>query len=68
MLALAALFLLSACILPVTAAEHTVAPSGAEFLSIQDAVDWASGGDTIVVESGTYSETIILNKKIILEG
>jgi len=67
-LTLAALFLLSACIMPVTAAEHTVAPSGAEFLSIQDAIDWASGGDTIVVESGTYSETIILNKKIILEG
>jgi parallel beta-helix repeat protein len=59
---------MSACVLPVTAAEHTVAPSGAEFLSIQDAVDWASGGDTIVVESGTYFGTVLLNKKIILTG
>ena len=59
---------MSVCALPVTAAEHTVAPSGAEFVSIQDAVDWASSGDTIFVESGTYYETIILNKKIILRG
>ena len=58
---LAVLFLMSACVLPVTAADHTVAPSGAEFLSIQDAVDWASSGDTIVVESGTYFGTILLN-------
>jgi parallel beta-helix repeat protein len=68
MLTLAVLFLLSVSVLTVAAAEHTVAPSGAEFFSIQDAVDWASGGDTIFVESGTYSETLILDKKIILMG
>lgn len=56
------------CTLPVTAAEHTVAMTGAEFVSVQDAVDWATTGDTILVESGTYNETIILNKKIILVG
>jgi len=67
-LTFAVLFLLSACVLPVAAAEHTVAPSGTEFFSIQDAVDWASPGDTIFVESGTYFETVILDKKIILEG
>jgi parallel beta-helix repeat protein len=67
-LTLAVLFLLSVSVLPVTAGEHTVAPSGAEFFSIQDAVDWASSGDTIFVESGTYFETLILNKKIILLG
>ena len=67
-LTLAVLFLLSACVLPVAAAEHTVAPSGTEFFSIQDAVDWASPGDIIFVESGTYFETVILDKKIILEG
>jgi len=65
---LACLLLVSVCILPVAAAEHTVAPSGAEFISIQDAVDWASPGDTIFVESGTYFETVILDKKIILMG
>lgn len=68
MLMLAFLLLLSLSVLPVAAAEHTVAPSGAEFFSIQDAVDWASGGDTVFVESGTYLETVILNKKIILMG
>ena len=67
-LTLALLVFLSACVLPVAAAEHTVAPSGAEFVSIQDAVDWASPGDTIFVESGTYFETVILNKKILLMG
>lgn len=65
---LACMLLLSACVLPVIAAEHTVAPSGAEFVSIQDAVDWASPGDTIFVESGTYFETVILDKKILLMG
>ncbi len=65
---LAFLVLLSVSVLPVPAAEHTVAPSGAEFFSVQDAVDWASSGDTIFVQSGTYPGTLVLNKKIILMG
>ncbi len=68
MLTLAVLFLLSVSAAPVTATEHTVAPSEAEFFTLQDAIDWASSGDTILVQSGTYSETPILNKKIILRG
>ena len=52
----------------VSAADHVVAPSGAEFTSIKDAVDWSSGGDTIRVESGTYAENIKLDKKIVLIG
>lgn len=67
-LTLTVLFLMSVCSGPAAAAEHVVAPSGAEFVSIQEAVDWASGGDVIFVESGTYFETVILNKKIILTG
>jgi parallel beta-helix repeat protein len=67
-LTLVVLFIISVCVLPVTAAEHIVAPSGAEFVSIQEAVDWASSGDTIIVESGTYFENVILNEKIILRG
>jgi parallel beta-helix repeat protein len=67
-LTIALLVLLSACVLPAAAAEHTVAPSGAEFFSIQDAIDWAAPNDTIFVESGTYFETVILNKKILLVG
>ena len=54
--------------LPAAAADHVVAPSGAEFTSIKDAVDWSSGGDTIRVESGTYAENIRLDKKLALIG
>jgi parallel beta-helix repeat protein len=68
MLALAALLVLSVCCVPVSAAEHIVAPSGAEFTSIQEAVEWASAGDIIFVESGTYLENIVLKKKIALVG
>jgi parallel beta-helix repeat protein len=68
MLALAVLLLVSVSVTTVAAAEHTVALSGAEFFSIQDAVDWASSGDTIFVESGTYPERVVLNKKISLIG
>jgi len=67
-LTLAALLCVSVCCLPAAAAEHIVAPSGAEFVSIQEAVEWASAGDVIFVESGTYFETIVLNKKIALVG
>ena len=50
------------------AAEHTVAPSGAEFTSIQAAIDWAYPGDTITVQSGIYMEEVLLDKKISLIG
>jgi parallel beta-helix repeat protein len=56
------------CIPQATAAGHTVAPAGAEFISIQGAVDWASAGDTITVKSGFYPEKILINKKITLSG
>ena len=45
-----------------------VAPTGAEFTSIRDAIEWSSGGDTIRVESGTYAENFVLDKKITLIG
>ena len=66
-LALVALAFIILCH-PVSAADHVVGPSGAEFTSIKDAVDWSSGGDTIRVESGTYAENIKLDKKLILIG
>ncbi len=56
------------CLPPATAADHVVAPSGAEFTSIKDAIDWSMGGDTIRVESGTYAENIKLDKKLNLIG
>jgi len=53
---------------PVMGADYTVAPSGASFTSIQDAVSWASPLDTITVWSGTYPETVKISKKITLAG
>ncbi|MDO8872329.1 MAG: protein kinase [Methanoregula sp.] len=58
----------TACIATAAAAEHTVAPSGAGFTSIQKAIDWASSGDTVTVESGTYAESVRIDKKILLFG
>src|SRR4030043_1680604 len=47
---------------------HTVAPTGAEFTSIQAAIDWAYPGDTVRVQRGIYNEEIRLDKKIALVG
>jgi eukaryotic-like serine/threonine-protein kinase len=50
------------------ASEYTVAPTGAEYTSIQEAINRAFPGDTILVNSGTYRENILLDKKINLIG
>ncbi len=56
-------------VLPMgAAAERIVSPSGAEFVSIQDAVDWSASGETILVHSGIYLENVRLSKKITLIG
>ena len=41
---------------------------GADFTSIQAAVDAASAGDTIEVWSGTYVENVYVNKQLTLRG
>src|SRR6185436_19360402 len=38
------------------------------YATIQDAIDAASDGDTIVVASGTYNESIIVDKDVTIEG
>jgi len=41
---------------------------GADYTSIQDAVDAASDGDTIYIYSGTYYEHVKINTSIVLQG
>ncbi len=50
------------------AAEYTVASSGADFTSIQVAINRSLPGDTIFVNSGTYLENLRIDKKIDLIG
>lgn len=49
-------------------ARITVGPSGADYASIQSAINNASSGDTIEVYSGIYKENIYINKNISLIG
>jgi len=41
---------------------------GADYLSIQAAINNASAGDTIEVQSGTYLENVVVNKTLSLMG
>ena len=41
---------------------------GADYTKIQDAINNASDGDTILVYSGTYYEQVNVNKQLILQG
>lgn len=53
----------------VAAATHTVdASGGADFTSIQAAVDAASAGDIIEVAPGTYAESISVDKQLTIRG
>ncbi|RLI67227.1 hypothetical protein DRO91_10500, partial [Candidatus Heimdallarchaeota archaeon] len=52
-----------------TAAEFIVDDDGpAHYTSIQEAIDAASDGDTIIVKPGVYTESITINKSINLIG
>ncbi len=53
---------------PVSAETYTVCPSGCNFTSIQEAINFASDGDTIEVMSGTYHEAIVVNRSVTLKG
>ncbi len=44
------------------------ASGGAMYTRIQDAVNAASDGDTIMVAAGTYNENVVVNKSVSLIG
>jgi parallel beta-helix repeat protein len=68
-LTLIVVLILGALFIPiVSAAEYTVASSGANFTGIQPAINWALPGDTIIVKSGMYPERIRIDKPILLVG
>jgi|GEM_PF-1090615 len=46
----------------------TVGPSGCDYTRIKDAVTNASDGDTILVMSGTYPETFVIDRSVTISG
>jgi hypothetical protein len=46
----------------------TVCPSGCDYSYIQDAINVADNGDVIEVQSGSYPDTILIDKDILLIG
>ncbi len=64
---IAGIFLIETCI----ASGNTIYvddSGGANYTSIQPAIDAASSGDTIYIYSGTYNENIVITKNLILTG
>ncbi len=55
-------------LLIVAAGDVHVCPDGCEYGSIQAAIDSASPGDEITIESGTYAENLITGKTVMLQG
>ena len=52
---------------PASAATLTVG-AGGQFKTIQQAVDAAKPGDTVLVAPGTYTENIVVNKPLTITG
>ena len=54
---------------PITQGMHiTVGKIGSNYTNIWEAIDAANPGDTIEVQSGTYYESIIIDKRLTLRG
>jgi nitrous oxidase accessory protein NosD len=63
LLAAVALILCAALAVPASAATLTVG-AGGQFKTIQQAVDAAKPGDTVLVAHGSYTENIVVNKPL----
>jgi parallel beta-helix repeat protein len=61
------LILCAALTVPVSAANLTVG-AGGQFKTIQQAVDAAKPGDTVLVAPGTYTQNVVVNKPLTITG
>ena len=62
-----ALILCAALAVPASAATLTVG-AGGQFKTIQQAVDAAKPGDTVLVAPGTYTENVVVSKPLTITG
>lgn len=62
------LTILALSIAGAEAATITVGPEGCDHVSIQAAIEAASPGDVLVVAGGTYSENLVVDRPLVLQG
>ena len=55
-------------LLPPSGAETRICSEGCDYSSIQEALNNATPNEKIVVESGTYRESLIIGKNVNLHG